>query len=92
MILTCVTSTLALLRQLIREELLSDEVQRNMRWSAGFCGGGAGGSSTNSSKGLDAPPPGLGDEEDQDEEQDDKYGKSQEKNQFAARVDKRRAG
>ena len=65
------------LRKLIREE-----VDRTVRRSAGFSGvAGIGGRGRGSSE---VPPLGLGDEEQQEEE---RYGKEQEKNQFAIRVD-----
>ncbi len=70
---------LTLLRRLIAEE-----VDRMIRRSAGFGGvAGIGGRGRGS---PELPPPDLGDEE----EQEEKYGKEQQKNQFAVRVDSRR--
>ncbi len=40
--------------------IIKDEVERNMRWLAGFYGGG-GGNATG--RGAAEPPPGLGDED-----------------------------
>lgn len=74
--------TLGELRTWIREE-----VERNMRWSAGFfVGGGISGSD----KGIVPPPPGLGDEEEQDIDNSD-Y-EEQQKNQPAVRVNDRAGG
>jgi hypothetical protein len=64
------------LRRLIREE-----VDRAVRRSAGFGGiAGIGGRGRGS---AELPPQNLGDEEQQEEE---RYGKEQEKSQFAVRV------
>lgn len=72
--------TLSELRRIIAEE-----VDRAVRRSAGFGGGaGIGGRGRGS---AELPPLGLGDEEEQEEE---RYGKEQQKNQFAVRVDTRR--
>ncbi len=71
---------LSSLRRLIREE-----VDRLVRRSAGFSGiAGIAGRGRGS---PELPPLGLGDEEQQEEE---RYGKEQEKSQFAVRVDDRR--
>lgn len=81
MIVIWVTLTLRQLRALIREE-----VERNMRWSAGFCGvGGIGAGSPR--KGTEFPPQGLGDEG--EDKTENEYEEEQEPSQFAARVDKR---
>jgi hypothetical protein len=70
---------LSALRRLIREE-----VDRLVRRSAGFSGiAGIAGRGRGS---PELPPLGLGDEEQQEEE---RYGKEQEKSQFAVRVDDR---
>jgi hypothetical protein len=73
---------LSTLRQIIREE-----VQRNMRWLAGF--GGGMGASGRSHDGSELRPEHLGDESQAEEENLD-YGKEQEEKQFTVRVDDRR--
>ena len=78
---------LALLRQLIREEMYS-----NWMKTAGWLEGGLGLSSSSSKRGDDMPLPGLDvDKSDDNEINNDEryYGKEQEKSQFAPRVDKR---
>jgi hypothetical protein len=66
-------------------KIIAEEVDRAVRRSAGFGGSaGVGGRGRGSSE---LPPLGLGDEEQQEEE---RYGKEQQKNQFAVRVDDRR--
>lgn len=78
---------LALLRQLIREEMYS-----NWMKTAGWLEGGLGLSSSSSKRGDDMPLPGLGDDKSDDNEinNDERYyGKEQEKSQFVPRVDKR---
>jgi hypothetical protein len=63
-----------LLRQFIKEE-----VERNMRWMAGFFGGGNIGKSR---KGNIVPPPGLGLEtEDNEETEEQNNGKEKQANQ-----------
>lgn len=78
---------LALLRQLIREEMYS-----NWMKTAGWLEGGLGLSSSSSKRGDDLSLPGLGDDVTDDDEEinnDERYyGKEQEKSQFAARVEK----
>lgn len=65
--------------------LIAEEVDRMVRRSAGFGGiAGVGGRGRGSGE---LPPLGLGDEE---QEQEENYGKEQEKNQFAVRVDSKR--
>lgn len=67
-------------------ELIAEEVDRAVRRSAGFCmGSGLGGRARGS---IEVPPLPLGDEK--DVEEDERYGKEQEKSQFAARVQKLR--
>lgn len=67
-------------------KIIAEEVERNMRWSAGFGGiAGIGGRGRGS---AELPPLGLGDEGEEQEE--NQYGKEQEKSQFAVRVDDRR--
>jgi len=63
--------------------IISEEIDRLVRRSAGF-GGSAGIAGRGSGE---SPPLGLGDEEQQKEE---RYGKEQEKSQFAVRVDSRK--
>lgn len=65
---------------------ISEELDRLVRRSAGF--GGIAGIAGRGRGSAELPPLGLGDEEEQEEE---RYGKEQEKNQFAARVNSRRA-
>lgn len=65
--------------------IISEEIDRLVRRSAGF-GGSAGIAGRGRGSG-ESPPLGLGDEEQQKEE---RYGKEQEKSQFAVRVDDRR--
>lgn len=72
--------TLSELRRIIAEE-----VDRAVRRSAGF--GGSAGIAGRGRGSAELPPLGLGDEEEQEEE---RYGKEQQKNQFAVRVDTRR--
>lgn len=70
------------LRKLIREE-----VERNMRWSAGMFGGGL---SKGTGKGVIEPPPGLGNETNSEEFDSLEYGKEeQEESPTAVRVDNR---
>lgn len=65
--------------------IISEEVERMVRRSAGFGGvAGVGGRGRGT---PELPPLGLGDEEQQEEEN---YGKEQEKSQFAVRVDSRK--
>ena len=67
------------------KELISEEVDKLVRSTAGFSGAaGIGGRGRGS---AEIPPLGLGDEEQQEEDQ---YGKEQEKSQFSFRVDSRR--
>ena len=72
---------LSLLRRLIAEE-----VDRLVRRSAGF--GGIAGTGGRGRGSAELPPLGLGDEGDEQEEE--RYGKEQQKNQFAVRVDDKR--
>ena len=72
--------TLSELRRIIAEE-----VDRAVRRSAGF--GGSAGIAGRGRGSPELPPLGLGDEEQEEE----RYGKEQKKNQFAVRVDSRRA-
>jgi hypothetical protein len=65
--------------------IIAEEVQRNMRWTAGF--GGGMGASGRSHDGSEIRPDHLGDEE---TDQEESYGKEQEEKQFAVRVDDRR--
>lgn len=61
--------------------LISEEVQRAVRRSAGFGGSsGVGGRGRGS---IEIPPTGLGNSE---EEEEIEYGKEQQKSQFAVRV------
>lgn len=73
-----------LLKLLVREE-----VERNLRWSAGYFSiGGAG----HPRKGMEFPPQGLGDEEGI-EEKEKEHGKEQEEeqwSQWATRSDRKR--
>ncbi len=71
--------TLSELRRIIAEE-----VDRAVRRSAGF--GGSAGIAGRGRGSSELPPLGLGDEEQEEE----RYGKEQQKNQFAVRVDTRR--
>lgn len=71
--------TLSELRRIIAEE-----VDRAVRRSAGF--GGNAGIAGRGRGSSELPPLGLGDEEQEEE----RYGKEQQKNQFAVRVDSRR--
>lgn len=71
--------TLSELRRIIAEE-----VDRAVRRSAGF--GGSAGIAGRGRGSSELPPLGLGDEEQEEE----RYGKEQQKNQFAVRVDSRR--
>lgn len=67
--------------------LVFEEVERNMRWSAGMVGGGL-----NSSRHGEAnqPPPGLGlDDDERDGPDGPEYGEEQTKQQAAVRVDGR---
>lgn len=68
------------------KKIIKDEVERNNRWLAGFF---VGGGISQSNAGVLAPPPGLGDEQEQEEELDKKYEKEQEKSQSSARTLKR---
>jgi len=71
------------LRELRR--IISEEVDRLVRRSAGFGGGaGIGGRGRGS---IETPPLGLGDETEQEEET---HGKEQEKSQYTIRVDGKR--
>lgn len=72
--------TITSLRQFIAEE-----IDRLVRRSAGF--GGIAGIAGRGRGSAELPPLKLGDEEEQEEE---RYGKEQEKSQFAVRVDDRR--
>ena len=66
------------------KKLISEEVERNMRWSAGmFMGGGI----SKSNKGVVEPPPGLGDESETEDTEKD-YGKEK-PTQFTARQARR---
>lgn len=69
--------TLGDLRQIIFEE-----VQRNMRWTAGF--GGSAGIAGRGRGSIEQPPPGLGGKEEQSKE----HGEEEEW-QFAVKVDRR---
>ena len=74
--------TLKELRAIIREE-----VERNMRWSAGFFSiGGAG----HPRKGTEFPPQGLGDEEPQGEQEKEHEEEEEKWQQWAYRSDRER--
>lgn len=78
-----VISVILTLRQL--RSLIHEEVERNMRWSAGFCGGlGIGGTR----QGTKFHPQGLGDEGEETKTEEE-YEEEQEPSQFTTRVDKR---
>jgi hypothetical protein len=64
--------------------MIFEEIDRLVRRSAGF--GGSSGLGGRGKGSIEVHPFGLGDEEHQEEE----YGKEQQKNQFAPRVDGRR--
>lgn len=67
------------------KKIIAEEVDRLVRSTAGFSGvAGVAGRGRGS---IELPPQGLGDEETQEEK---RYGKEQQKNQFAVRVDSRR--
>jgi hypothetical protein len=66
-------------------KLVAEEVDRLVRNSAGF--GGIAGIAGRGRGSAELPPLGLGDEEEQEKE---RYGKEQEEEQFATRVEKRR--
>ena len=71
----------------VLRKFISEEVDRLVRRSAGF--GGSAGIAGRGRGSVELPPLGLGDEAEQEKEKE-RYGKEQEKEQFAARVDKRR--
>lgn len=76
--------TILELRKLIR-----DQVERNMRLTAGmFSGGGI----TKSRKGVVQPPPGLDGNTDEEELIGSEHGEEQEKSQSAVRVYDRAGG
>lgn len=76
--------TLAQLRKIIREE-----VDRNMRWSAGF--GGQAGIGAGGDQPTNDLTPKLGDPKDDDvNDEKEEYGKEQQKTQFAARFNRER--
>lgn len=70
------------------KKIIRDQVERNLRWSAGFF---VGGGIDKSRKGVIPPPSGLGSAETDNIETIDDYEKEQEKSQFAARVQKFRS-
>jgi hypothetical protein len=69
------------------KKLIREEVERNMRWSAGFF---MGGNISKGRKGVIPPPPGLGARA-EDEEDEQYYGKEEQEEpvQAGVRADKR---
>jgi hypothetical protein len=67
------------------KDFIKEEVERNLRWSAGFYGGGNIGKGR---KGSIVPPPGLGSEK---EQTDEKNGKKEQQDD-EEREERRRRG